>query len=44
MEEREFSGKNVEEAIEKGLKELALSRDDVEVKILNKGKAGKSVV
>lgn len=40
MEEREFSGKNVEEAIEKGLKELALSRDDVEVKILNEGKAG----
>jgi spoIIIJ-associated protein len=40
MEEREFSGKNVEDAIEKGLKELALSRDDVEVKILNEGKAG----
>ncbi len=40
MEEREFSGKNVEEAIEKGLKELDLSRDDVEVKILNEGKAG----
>jgi len=40
MEEREFSGKNVEEAIEKGLKELGLSRDDVEVKILDEGKAG----
>jgi len=40
MEEKEFSGKNVEEAIEKGLKELSLSRDDVEVKILDEGKAG----
>jgi spoIIIJ-associated protein len=40
MEEREFSGKNVEEAIEKGLKELGLSREDVEVKILDEGKAG----
>lgn len=40
MEEKEFSGKNVEEAIEKGLKELGLSRDDVEVKILDEGKAG----
>ena len=40
MEEKEFSGKNVEEAIEKGLTELGLSRDDVEVKILHEGKAG----
>jgi len=40
MEEKEFSGKNVEEAIAKGLKELGLSRDDVEVKILDEGKAG----
>lgn len=40
MEEKEFSGKNVKEAIEKGLKELGLSRDDVEVKILDEGKAG----
>lgn len=40
MEKKEFSGKNVEEAIEKGLKELGLSRDDVEVKILDEGKAG----
>jgi spoIIIJ-associated protein len=40
MEEKEFSGKDVEEAIEKGLKELGLSRDDVEVKILDEGKAG----
>jgi len=40
MEEREFTGKNVEEAIEEGLKELGLSRDEVEVKILDEGKAG----
>jgi len=40
MEEKEFSGKNVEEAIEKGLQELGLSRDDVEVKILDEGRAG----
>jgi len=40
MEEKEFSGKDVEEAIEKGLEELGLSRDDVEVKILDQGKAG----
>jgi len=40
MEEREFTGKNIEEAIEKGLKELGLSRDEVEVKILDEGKAG----
>ncbi len=40
MEEKEFSGKNVEEAIEKGLTALGLSRDDVEVKILDEGKAG----
>ncbi len=40
MEEKEFSGKDVEEAIEKGLKEIGLSRDDVEVKILDEGKAG----
>jgi len=40
MEEKEFSGKDVEEAIKKGLEELGLSRDDVEVKILDQGKAG----
>jgi len=40
MEEREFIGRNVEEAIEKGLKELGLSRSDVEIKILDEGKAG----
>ncbi|NIM02626.1 KH domain-containing protein [bacterium] len=40
MEEKEFSGKDVEEAIEKGLRELGLSRNDVEVKILDEGKAG----
>jgi len=40
MEEKEFSGRNVEEAIEQGLKELGLSRDDVEIEILDEGKAG----
>jgi spoIIIJ-associated protein len=40
MKEKEFSGRNVEEAIEKGLKELGLSRDDVQVEILHEGGAG----
>jgi len=40
VEEKEFTGKNVEDAIERGLKELGLSREDVEIKILDEGKAG----
>ena len=38
--EWEFSGKNVESAIKNGLRELKLSRGDVEIKILHEGKAG----
>lgn len=33
-----FSGKTVEEAVEKGLSELGLSRDDAEIEILDEGK------
>lgn len=40
MSEIEIEGKNVEEAIEKGLKELNISRDEVEIKILNEGASG----
>ena len=38
--EWEFSGRNVEAAIKSGLRELSLSREDVEIKILDEGKAG----
>ncbi len=38
--EWEFSGKNVESAVKRGLGELKLSREDVEIKILDEGKAG----
>jgi spoIIIJ-associated protein len=36
----EVKGKNVEEAIEKGLKQLNLSREEVEIKILDEGASG----
>ena len=36
----EFSGKNIEEAISKGLSELDLSRDEVEVHIISPGTRG----
>ncbi|NLB34213.1 MAG: KH domain-containing protein [Elusimicrobia bacterium] len=38
--EWEFSGKNVETAIKKALKELRLAKEDIEIKILDEGKAG----
>ena len=38
MEKREFTGKTVEEAVETGLKELGLTREDVEVEVLDEGK------
>lgn len=41
-----FTGKTVDEAIEEGLKELGVSREDVEVEVLEEGKVrriGKSV-
>ncbi len=36
----EVSGKNFDEAVEKGLRELGLEREDVTVEILESGKAG----
>jgi spoIIIJ-associated protein len=40
MESLEVSAKTVEEAIERGLQQLALTRDQVETEVLNKGKSG----
>ncbi len=40
MESLEASAKTVEEAIERGLQKMGLSRDEVEITILNKGKSG----
>ncbi|MEA3506669.1 MAG: RNA-binding cell elongation regulator Jag/EloR [Elusimicrobiota bacterium] len=37
---REFKGKSVEAAIEKGLKKMGLEKKSVEVEILDEGKAG----
>ena len=38
MEYKEFTGKTVDEAIEIGLKELRVSREDVEIRVLEEGK------
>ena len=38
MEKHEFTGKTVEEAVETGLMELGLTRDEVEVEVLDEGK------
>ena len=38
--EQEFSGKNVESAIKKGLKKLNVSKEEVKIKVLDEGKAG----
>ena len=40
VETLEVSGKTVEEAIERALQQLGLTRDQVEVTVLNKGKSG----
>ncbi|MFQ5861076.1 MAG: RNA-binding cell elongation regulator Jag/EloR [Dehalococcoidia bacterium] len=40
METREMSAKTVEEAIELALKELGAEREEVEIEILDRGKAG----
>ena len=40
MKEIESEGKTVQEAIDKGLKKLGISRDDVDVKVLSEGKTG----
>ena len=38
MQFREFTGKTVEDAIEKGLAELNVAREDVEIRVLEEGK------
>ena len=38
MEYKEFTGKTVEDAIELGLKELGVAREDVEINVLEEGK------
>lgn len=40
MSELEFTGKTVEDAIRQALKRLRLKRDEVEIKVLQKGKQG----
>ncbi len=40
VESLEVSGKTVEEAIERALQQLGLTKDQVEVTVLNKGKSG----
>jgi spoIIIJ-associated protein len=40
IKELEISGKNIEEAIEKGLRKLNCSKEDVELKILDEGTKG----
>jgi len=40
MESLEISAKTVEEAIERGLQQLGLTRDQVETAVLNKGRSG----
>ncbi len=40
MENLDISAKTVEEAIERGLRQMGLSRDEVEITVLNKGKSG----
>jgi spoIIIJ-associated protein len=40
MESLEVSAKTVEEAIERGLQQLGLTRDQVETVVLNKGRSG----
>ena len=34
----EFTGKTVEEAVEKGLKELGIERENADIRILEEGK------
>ena len=38
MEYKEFTGKTAEEAIETGLNELGLSREEADIRILEEGK------
>ena len=38
MEYKEFTGKTAEEAIEAGLNELGLSREEADIRILEEGK------
>ncbi len=38
MQYKEFTGKTVEEAVENGLKELGLAREDADIRVLEEGK------
>ena len=38
MAVKEFTGKTVDEAIENGLKELNVARENVEIRVLEEGK------
>ena len=38
MEYREFTGKTVEEAIENGLKELGITAENADIRVLEEGK------
>ena len=38
MEYREFTGKTVEDAVEKGLKELGITREQADIRVLEEGK------
>ena len=38
MNYKEFTGKTVEEAVEKGLKELGIAREDADIRVLEEGK------
>ena len=40
MEYTEFSGKTVEEAVQKGLEELGLTAETADIKVLDEGKKG----
>ena len=38
MNYTEFTGKTVEEAVEKGLKELGIARENADIRVLEEGK------
>ena len=38
MNYKEFTGKTVDEAVEKGLKELGIAREDADIRVLEEGK------
>ena len=40
MEYTEFSGKTVEEAVQKGLEELGLTQETADIRVIDEGKKG----